>query len=136
MTIRKQRILVVEDEPELRVIFEWALQKGAYDVQIAQSGRQALRMVEREHFDLILTDLAMPGMSGIELITEIRARADTARTPIVAVTAFGWDRMAAQAKNAGCDGVLQKPIEGKDLRAQVDKYLRNWRFADGFSELK
>ncbi len=132
MSGRKHRILVVEDQSEIRIIFEWALQKAAYEVETAQGARQALRMIESRHFDLILTDLAMPGMSGLELIEAIRENPDRARTPIVVITAHGWDQMALQARAAGCDGVIQKPVDPKMLRAEVDKYLRGWRFADGF----
>ncbi len=132
MAIRKQRVLVVEDQSEIRIIIEWALRKGAYDVESAQSARQALRMIEQQHFDLILTDLAMPVMSGIELIEQVRANPERGRTPIVAVTAHGWDQMALHARAVGCDGVIQKPIDPKALRAEVDKYMRGWRFADGF----
>lgn len=132
MTIRKQRILVVEDQSEIRIIIEWALKKGAYEVETAQSARQALRLIEQQHFDLVLTDLAMPVMSGLDLIEKIRANPERARTPIVAVTAHGWDQLALHARAAGCDGVIQKPVDPKTLRSEVDKYLRAWRFADGY----
>ncbi len=131
MPDRKRRILVVDDQSELRVIFEWALKKGAYDVTTVSSARQAMRLIDNEHFDLILTDLAMPGISGIELIEHVRAHEEKSRTPIVAVTAHSWDQIALQACAAGCDGVIQKPVEPKTLRAEVEKYLRGWRFADG-----
>ncbi len=131
-TGRKHRILVVEDQSEIRIIFEWALQKADYDVVTAQGARQALRMIQSQHFDLILTDLAMPGMSGIDLITAVREDPERNRLPILVITAHGWDQFALQARAAGCDGVLQKPVDPKMLRAEVDKYLRGWRFADGF----
>jgi two-component system response regulator GlrR len=127
-----QRILVVEDEPDILIILEWALKKGAYDVTTARGARAALRALEREHFDLILTDLAMPGASGIELIELVRAMPGKERIPIVAVTAHGWDQLALEARNAGIDGFIQKPVDGKILRREVEKYLRGWRFAEGF----
>jgi CheY-like chemotaxis protein len=131
MPERTQKVLVVDDQSELRIVFEWALKKGHYDVTTAASARHALRLIEREHFDLILTDLAMPDVSGIELIEQVRANPERARTRIVAITAHGWDQIALQARAAGCDGVIQKPIDAKALRQEVDKYLSNWRFADG-----
>ncbi len=131
-TSRNHRILVVEDQSEIRLLFEWALQKAAYDVVTAQGARQALRLIDQQHFDLIVTDLAMPGMNGLELIQEIRANPDRARTPILVITAHGWDAMGQRAGAVGADGVIQKPVDAKKLRSEVDKYLRGWRFADGF----
>jgi len=130
--VRTQRILVVEDEQDILIILEWALKKGAYEVSTAPSARHALRLLGREHFDLILTDLAMPGTNGIELVEQVRAMPGKERIPIVAVTAHGWDQMALQARNAGIDGFIQKPVDAKVLRREVDKYLRGWRFAEGF----
>lgn len=127
MTDRKPRILVVEDQSELRIVFEWALKKGPFDVVTAQSARHALRLVEQESFDFVLTDLAMPGMNGIEFIERMRAIPETAATPIVAITAYGWERIALQAVAAGCDGVIQKPIDPSALRTEVEKYLRQGR---------
>jgi two-component system chemotaxis response regulator CheY len=132
MAGRNHRILIVEDQSEIRLIFEWALQKAAYEVVTSHGARQALRLIDKQHFDLIITDLAMPGMSGVELIEEVRAHPERGRTPILVITAHGWDQFASQARVAGCDGVLQKPVDPKMLRAEVDKYLRGWRFADGF----
>lgn len=134
--MRNHRILIVEDEPDILIILEWALKKGAYDVVKAPSARHALRLVEREHFDLVLTDLAMPGTTGIEMVAQIRAMPGKERTPIVAVTAHGWDQMALEARKAGIDGFIQKPVDGKVVRREVDKYLRGWRFAEGFQAPK
>ena len=130
--MRNHRILVVEDEPDILIILEWALKKGAYDVVTAQGARQALRLLAREHFDLILTDLAMPGTNGIEMVEQIRAMPGKDRIPIVAVTAHGWDQMALEARKVGIDGLIQKPVDGKIIRREVEKYLRGWRFAEGF----
>lgn len=134
MTEHKPKILVVEDQSELRIVFEWALKKGHYEVVTAQSARQALRLLEQKSFDLILTDLAMPGMNGIELIEKLRANPDTADTTVVAITAYGWEQIALQAVAAGCDGVIQKPIDPSALRLEVEKYLRNTRRSAAESE--
>ncbi len=135
MTVRNHRILVVEDQQDILIILEWALKKGAYEVVTAQSARHALRLLEREHFDLILTDLAMPGMNGIEMIEQVRAMPGKERVPIVAVSAHGWDQLAREARRAGIDGFIQKPVDGKLLRREVDKYLRGWRSTEGFQTL-
>lgn len=130
--MRNHRILVVEDQSDILIILEWALKKGAYDVVTSPSARHALRIIDREHFDLILTDLAMPGMNGIEMIEQIRAMPGKERIPIVAVTAHGWDQLALAARKVGIDGFIQKPVDGKILRREVEKYLRGWRFVEGF----
>ena len=130
MTENKQKILVVEDQSELRIVFEWALKKGPYEVTTAQSARHALRLVEQEEFDMILTDLAMLGMNGIEFIEILRSNPATASATIVAITAYGWEQIDLHAVAAGCDGVIQKPIDATGLRLEVEKYLKGARSAE------
>ncbi len=134
MSERKHRILVVEDQPEIRQILDFSLSRGGYDVEVAFSAPQGLRKIENSHFDLILTDLSMPGMDGTELIEQVRANPEKKHIPIVAVTAHNWGTIAQEAVRVGCDGFILKPVVGKQLLREVEKYLRGWRGEEHLNE--
>jgi CheY-like chemotaxis protein len=121
------KILVVDDEPDALFILRHVLSRAGYDVVPAYGGADALRKVERQNFDLIVTDLAMPVVSGIEVIDRVRKDPKKHLTPIVAVTAYLWDNMSQCASQSGCDAFLNKPVNARDLVRAVDKYLRERR---------
>jgi len=123
MTGVQQKILVVEDDPDLLRIIVHTLNSAGYRVIPAYGGEDALRKIQRDRFDLILTDLAMPNMSGVELIEILKRDPDTARIPVIAVTAYWMDSFGDAANDVGCDGHLVKPFRSADLLRVVDKYL-------------
>ena len=84
---RKLRVLLVEDAPFLRYAFGRLLRMEGFDVKEVSDGREALDALDDFHPDLVLTDLMMPVMGGLELISHIRANAETSDLPVVAVTA-------------------------------------------------
>jgi CheY-like chemotaxis protein len=129
MNDRQAKILVVDDEPDALFILRHVLTRAGYDVVPAYGGADALRKVERQDFDLIVTDLAMPNVSGIEVIDRVRNDPSKQLIPILAVTAYLWDNMSQCASNSGCDAFLNKPVNAKDLVREVDKHLRTRRFA-------
>src|SRR5512140_3018011 len=97
-----EKILVVEDDPDIMRILMHTLKAGGYQVFPAYGGEDALRKVKLHKFDLILTDLAMPKISGVELIHQIKQDPQMAQIPIVAVTAHVWDTLAQSAGQVGC----------------------------------
>jgi len=117
------KILVVEDDPDLMRIISYALTGAGYEVVRAYGGEDALRKVENHRLDLILTDLAMPKMSGVEVIDAVKNNPDTKGIPVVAVTAYIWDGIAQSAGQVGCDGFIAKPFDRKHLLQEVEKYL-------------
>ena len=116
-------ILVVEDDPDILRIILHTLKGAGYRVIPAYGGEDALRKVKRDKFDLVLTDLSMPKMSGVELIETIKRDPVTADIPIVAVTAYWMERMGNSAAEVGCDGYLLKPFRSADLLKAVTKHL-------------
>ena len=124
MNDRQAKILVVDDEPDALYILRHVLTRAGYDVIPAYGGADALRKVQRQNFDLIVTDLAMPDVSGIEVIDRIRHDPEKQLIPILAVTAYLWDNMSQCASQSGCDGFLNKPVNAKDLVREVDRQLR------------
>lgn len=121
------RILVVEDNPKNLKLVRDVLQYSGYEVIEATSGEDGVRLAGQEAPDLILMDLQLPGIDGVEALRQIRA-ADSAgvagRVPVVAVTAFAMDHDRERAFESGFDGYLEKPISVRRLAQQVRDFLR------------
>jgi len=104
-------ILVVEDDPETRLFYLTALTRGGFQVAEAHNGHQALEKAFDAPPDLILTDIAVPGIDGIELCRRLRADDRTRRVPVLAITGYGDRQYPDRAIGAGADRVLIKPCE-------------------------
>ena len=110
-------ILIAEDTADSREMFKWMLEQSGYTVVIAEDGEIALEIVQQNPPDLLLTDLMMPGKSGVQLIQEVRSLTnDLANIPIIAISAFGIEELH-QAMAAGANAILRKP---NDLESIVD----------------
>jgi CheY-like chemotaxis protein/HPt (histidine-containing phosphotransfer) domain-containing protein len=116
-------ILLVEDNPVNRRLAQHVLEKEGYRVVAADNGAAALKTLEDKHFDLILMDVQMPRMDGIETTTAIRSREKTTGeyTPIVALTAHAMVRDRERCLKAGMDGYLIKPIQPATLLEAVER---------------
>ncbi len=115
---RTLRVMLVEDAPFLRYAFGRLLRLEGFDVKEVNDGREALDALTDFRPDLVLTDLMMPVMGGVELISRIRANPDLAAIPIVAITADATEQAARNARKAGAVDVITKPI---DLTALLDR---------------
>jgi two-component system cell cycle response regulator DivK len=118
------RILIVEDDPDIMRILTHGLNAVGHQVVPAYGGEDALRKVKARQFDLVLTDLAMPKVSGVEVIQSIKSDPATRHIPVLAVTAHIWDGIAQSAGQVGCDGYISKPFSMKRLAEEVQKYLK------------
>src|SRR5262245_42934312 len=108
-------ILVVEDDPETRQFYYDALERGGFRVEQAHNGHQALEKALKSAPDLILTDIAVPGLDGIELCRRLRADDRTRAIPVLAITGYGDRQYPHRALNAGANRVLIKPCEPERL---------------------
>lgn len=117
------KILVVEDDPDVMRILTHALNAVGHRVIPAYGGEDAIRKVKAQQFDLVLTDLSMPKVSGVEVIESIKSNPETRHIPVVAVTAHVWDTIAQAAGQVGCDGYISKPFSPKQLVTEIQKYL-------------
>jgi len=115
----KKRILIVEDDPAVMKIFSTVLTHNGYEVTTATNALPALFRVTQHPPDLILADLKMPAMDGLEMIGQFKAHVDTRDIPIVVVTGSASEETRAAAFKAGCAGFLSKPVNPVDLLAQV-----------------
>ena len=112
------RVLLVEDAPFLRYAFARLLRMHGFDVKEAMDGREALDCVTDFHPQLVLTDLMMPVMDGVELIRHLHANPDTTEIPVVAITADATEQTEQQARDAGAIDFITKPI---DLPALLER---------------
>jgi len=123
-TLYGQRVLVVEDDADtLETLREVLITEGAL-VAVASSGREALEKAAAETFDLVISDIAMPGMDGLQLIAELRRRPHSAHWPAIAVTGFGRPGDADKAKAAGFDDHLAKPLSMDALHEAFGRLVR------------
>ena len=119
------RILHVEDNPANRMIVRDLLEFRGYQVLEVTNGEEALAAAERERPDLILMDIQLPRISGLEASRRIKAREDLRYIPIVAVTSFALSGDDQQAAEAGCDAYIAKPYRPRDLLQLIQKLLRD-----------
>lgn len=116
-----ERLLVVDDEPSMRTFLEIMLGQQGYQVRSASSGEEAFSLFKKEEPDLVLTDVKMPGMSGLDLIQKIRAI--NVSVPIVVITAFASAEDALRAVREGAYDYISKPFQLDDLRIVIRNAL-------------
>jgi CheY-like chemotaxis protein len=116
-------ILVVDDYSDNRALLSACLRGEGYEVVEARDGRECLREANRSSPDLILMDLAMPGMDGVEAARQIRQRDVLARTPIFAISAYATREVKADALAAGCAEVFVKPLDIESLLGKIRSAL-------------
>ena len=116
-------LLIVDDNPENLKLMLMVLASTGHELVTATDATQALRAIEQRIPDLILLDLQLPGMDGLELTRHLRSHAATRAIPIVAVTAYAMKGDEEKAREAGCDGYLAKPIDKGLLRQLVKSHV-------------
>ena len=119
--MNKATILVVDDEPQIRRVLRSTLCSNGYDVVEAKNGQEAIEMAVREHPDLILLDVNMPDMSGLEACSKIRL---SFSTPIIMVTVRNSEHDKIQALDSGADDYVVKPFTMGELLARIRAALR------------
>jgi len=120
------KILVIEDEAQVRDNLKEILELNGYNVLTADGGLRALPLIKEHLPDLILCDVMMPGLSGHDVLEQVRQEQDTAAIPFVFLTAKVDHRDLRQGMNMGADDYLTKPFEAKDLLEAVHSRL-NYR---------
>ena len=103
-----RKVLVVDDDPVVRKSFDRVLSGKGYAVITAENGDEALRKLNEEKYDVVYTDIRMPGMSGLEVAEEVKARRPW--TPVVIITGYGTEAAEARAEAAGVLSFLHKPL--------------------------
>ena len=122
--MKRPRILVVEDEPDLQELIRHHLARERYDVATAGDGETALREAHRRVPDLVVLDLMLPGIDGLEVCRRLRADPRTTAVPIVMLTAKGEETDAVIGLAQGADDYIRKPFGVKELVARIAARLR------------
>jgi two-component system KDP operon response regulator KdpE len=122
-------ILVVDDEPQIRRVLRSTLTTQGYVITEAKTGEEALESLRKERPDLVLLDMNMPGMSGVETCREIRSACDA---PVIMLTVRNAERDKVAALDAGADDYVVKPFGMEELLARIRSALRRYAPADSF----
>lgn len=117
----QRKVLVVDDDPVIAKSFDRVLSGKGYAVITARDGSEALRKLHDEKYDVVFTDIKMPGMSGIEVAERIKATQPW--LPVVIVTGYGTDENEARAEAAGVSGFLRKPLSPEMIEGSAAKAL-------------
>jgi DNA-binding response OmpR family regulator len=119
----KRRILVVDDQPFIAKLVEVNLSRDEFVVMARGNPLEALANIDALAPDLMILDVRMPGMSGVELCRRLRQRANPCRVPIIILTAQGETTTEAEARAAGADAFMTKPFSPKGLSAKIRDLL-------------
>ena len=119
----RKKILLVDDSPTSLFVERMVLKDGPYDLVTARDGQEAVEQADLHRPDLILMDVIMPRMTGLEACRELRRRAATERTPIILVTTRGESDNVEAGYESGCSDYITKPIDGLELLTKVRSHL-------------
>jgi len=122
--LRKEKVLIVEDNPQNMKLLEMLLRAKDYILLKAYDGEEALDMAIREQPDLIVMDMQLPKMSGLEVTKQLRQTLVFSHTPIIALTAYAMRGDKEQFMEAGCNAYLSKPISIRQLPVIIDQMLQ------------
>ena len=120
-------LLVVEDEDALATLLDYNLGKEGFRVERAADGEEALLKIEEEPPDLIILDWMLPKVSGVEVCRQVRAGAETRRTPVIMLTARGEEADKVRGLDTGADDYVVKPFAMGELTARIRALLRRSR---------
>ena len=120
-----QQILIVDDEARMLRVLELMLQKMGHDISCASNGMEALQSLQETAVDLVVSDLRMPGMDGIELLNQLRAQGNN--VPFIIMTAHGTIQSAVESMKLGaCDYIL-RPFDMEALELSINRILATGR---------
>jgi two-component system NtrC family response regulator len=120
-----ETLLVVDDEKNYLLVLKELLIDEGYEVLTAQSGANALAILNETELDLVLTDMKMPGMSGLELLEKLKQK--DPQLPVVMMTAFGTVEKAVEAMKKGAFDYISKPFDNEILKKTIATALNMWR---------
>jgi DNA-binding response OmpR family regulator len=118
----KKKIVLAEDNSVLSLLLKFRLEKDGYHLLIAKNGKEALELIESENPDLILTDVMMDYVSGLEVISHVRNQLKS-KTPILVFSSSGQEEMVLNAFNLGANDFMGKPLSPNELSIRVRRML-------------
>ncbi|MFD2624543.1 response regulator [Salibacterium salarium] len=121
MYVRK--VLIVDDQYGIRVLLKEILQKDGYKIMEASNGIQALDILEKEEPDLMLLDMKIPGMDGVEILQERENKQLSVHTKVMLMTAYGELNMMNEAQKLGASTYISKPFDIDEVRNKIENQL-------------
>ena len=118
------KILVVDDEPEIRVLTRMMLEKACYEVVEAENGEEGLRILEKAKPDLILLDVALPGLNGWKVCERIKADNKLRQIPVVMFTVMVSEEDILHSRKCGADAHINKPFDREELLCVIGRLLK------------
>ncbi|MDD3722177.1 MAG: response regulator transcription factor [Lutibacter sp.] len=118
-----KKIVLAEDNSTLSLLLKFRLEKEGYKLHIAADGKEAIELIEQHNPELILTDIMMPFISGLEVISHVRNKLNK-QTPIIVFSAAGQEEMVLKAFNLGANDFMGKPFSPNELVIRVKRLLR------------
>src|ERR1700686_4244060 len=131
----REKILVIEDEPDIAEVLQYNLEKEGYDVETARRGDTGFDAVRRDNPDLILLDLMLPGIDGLELTRMLKRDPSTSRLPIVMLTARGEEVDRIVGLELGADDYISKPFSPREVVLRVKAVLRRFQQEESVTEV-
>ena len=128
--MKKTKIAVIEDEADILEVIDYNLSKEGFDVCSALNGEEGLALVKKEGPDLVLLDLMLPGLDGIEICRTLKADYSTRSIPIIMVTAKGEESDIVLGLGMGADDYVVKPFRPRELMARIRSVLRRGNFIE------
>lgn len=117
------KVLAADDSESIRRMVELTLDEDDHEISMAEDGLQALKIAREEQFDLVITDINMPNMGGLELIRNLRELDNYRLTPIICLTTESSDEQKQRGREAGATGWIVKPFSAEKLLSVVQRVL-------------
>ena len=111
------RIMIIEDDEEMRSLLKDFFEEEGFETDSVSNGADALRKLSKDHFDLVITDIRMPGLTGLDILPRMRRLKP--ETPIIVMTAYGSDDVRRRSLERGATAYLEKPIPLSKLRTLI-----------------
>ncbi|MGA2518216.1 MAG: response regulator transcription factor [bacterium] len=118
------RILIIQDSPSVNAMLKFRLESGGFSVETVESGEEGVEKTKAHQYELILLDYNLPGMNGSQVCRILREQANTQNTPIVLISAKDEDKLIQITKEAGADGYIGLPFEGKKFIEKITGFMK------------
>ncbi len=118
------RILIIQDSPSVNAMLKFRLESGGFSVETVETGEEGVEKTKASQYELILLDYNLPGMNGSQVCQVLRKQENTKNTPIVFMSAKDEDKLRQITKEAGADGYLGLPFEGKKFIEKISGFLK------------
>jgi DNA-binding response OmpR family regulator len=119
----KKTVLLVDDSATNNLLLQVAFEQNDFAVEVAYSGKDALKILNKKHIDAVLLDLMMPGMSGFDVLEAIRANENTAKIPVIIVSADSEEADADKSLEMGANYFFEKPLKLNEIVEKVKSYV-------------